>query len=165
MNLYLKDLNFCYVVYNNDKYQFIEYIADTRKELADCLHLTESGLSHLIKRNIYRSNLKIEKVQIADYCFVVYKKGIISLENIVFISRSFDYLSKKFKITNALMSEILKFFFYPHTYKLRINCKKQCYKINERYGIGLIDLLDLDNIALQNIENIMLNGKIEELDF
>lgn len=165
MNLYLKGLNYCYVVYKDDNYQFIEHIADTKKDLAKCLNTTDSNLSHLMHRKKYRFKFKIEKVQISDFCFVVYKKGLMDLDNIVFASRSFDYIARKYKINKPCETEMLKFFFHPYSYKLRIDWTKQCFKINDKFSIGLLDMFELDSHQTQAITNIMMYGKNDEFNY
>lgn len=162
MNLYLKGLNYCYVAYKDDNYQFIEHIADTKQDLAKSLKISISGLSHLMYRRTFHK-IKIERVQIADYCYVVYKNGFTNIDDIVFISRNFEIISKKFKVNNACLSKLLKFFFCPNSYKLRVDCKKEYFKINEKYCIGLLDLFDLDSRDLQKVNCKLLNIKIEDI--
>ena len=163
MNLYLKGLNYCYIAYKNDEYQFIKYITDTKKEMSKSLNITISGLSRLMSRRVF-SKLKIERVQIADYCFVVYKNGLTNIDDIVFITRSFDIIAKKFKINKTCFSKLLKLFFCPNSYKLRVDCKKQFFEINDKYCIGLLDLFDLDSLDLQKVNCKLLNIKFEDVN-
>lgn len=163
MNLYLKGLNYCYIAYKDDKYQFIECVADTKKDLAKSLNMTISGLSHLINRGTFYK-LKIEKVQIADYCFVVYKKGLTTIDDIVFISRSFESIAKKFKVNKFCLSKILKFFFRPNSFKLAVDCTKLFFDINDKYCIGLLDLYDLDSQNTQKVNYKLLNMKYDNID-
>ena len=165
MNLYLKALNFCYVAYRDDKYQFIEYVADTKTELANELKISISALSHLINRKVqFSRSLKIKRVQIADYCFAVYKNNLTDIDNIVFITRSFDAIAKKFKVSKTCFSKLLKFFFCPNSYKLRVDCRTQYFKINDKYSIGLIDLFDLDSRDLQKVNCKLLNVNVDDID-
>ncbi len=165
MNLYLKGLNYCYVAYRDDKYKFIEYVADTKKELANELKISISALSHLINRKVqFSRGLKIERVQIADFCFAIYKNIPTNIDNIVFITRSFDAIVKKFKISKICLSKLLKFFFCPNSYKLRVDCKKQYFNINDKYFVGLLDLFDLDSQDFQKVNCKLLNVNYEDID-
>lgn len=164
MNLYWKDLNYCYIAYYDDKYKFVEYIADSQKELAKCLKIDSSVISRSLtgKHKVRKGFLMYEKVQIHDYCFVVYEK---ELNDFVFITKKLEDVSIKFNVRISSLVTILKRFFCSATILYRSDGRKYHILINGKYQLGVIDLFDLDSYQLQRITNIIEKKDNEELDF
>lgn len=165
MNVYFKNINYCYVAYHDDEFQFIEYVSDTMSDLAKELEINISAISRFMSRDNahHRGGIRCERIKIHDYCVVVYKKGKEDFDNIVFITRSFDFVARKYNINQYLMNKLTKFFFYPCTYKFRVDSTKEYFNLNDKYSIGFIDVMDLDGDDLQKVECKLLGIPIEKI--
>ncbi len=160
----LNELNYCYILYHDDEFKYIEYVADTQREIADYLNINDSVISrHLIGKFSHRKGFYIcERIQIHDYCFVVYEKYT---DNIIFASKKLEDISKKFKVSLATLKVFLRRFFHPNSFKIRSDGRFPNRFINGKYSLEAVDLLDLDSYSLQNLTNLIESGKSEDLDF
>ena len=150
----LKNINYCYIAYYDDEFQFIEYVFDTQRELAQYLGINDSVIT--IKRSGRFTNRKgtliYEKLKINDYCFVIFEND---LNNIVFATRDFEDIVEMFKESKEKIRYLISRCFNNK----QIYSKKKFGKfINKKYQLATIDLFDLDSYSFEKITNIIENS-------
>lgn len=156
--------NYVYIASTTDEYENITEIADTMKELADLLKIDESAVSRMLTRHTnneskkYLKGRKIERVKIYDYVFIVYEHDITQP---LYVSRDLHNISK---MSGFSLSALAGALYNRQEYeRKRKSNKPQIRKLQYKYLIQRVDLLDLNFELAQYLESCIDKGKILEL--
>ena len=154
--------NYIYVLSTIDDLEYIIEVADTQQEMADILGVNLSSVCRLFIRHarnenvIFYKNRKLERVKIYDYVFIVFEKDISSP---LCVSKDLNKLAEMCQCSKYNLLDCL------HNYE-KSKAGKQQYKKNNvrklqgKYFIKQIDLLDLDISLSKFLENCIDKGRI-----
>lgn len=154
--------NYIYVLSTIDEFEHIIEIADTQQDMADLLGIDLSAVNKFLNRHVKNENVvfiknrKLERVKIYDYVYIVYEKNISSplyvsrdLKNIATMS-GFSRLSLTNTLHNRLEYE-----------RKRKRAKPQVHKLQGKYFVKQVDLLDLDINLSKFLESCIDKGEIK----
>ena len=152
--------NYIYVLSTIDDFENILEIADTMQEMADILGVDLSAISRFVSRHskgeslIYRDR-KVERVKIYDYVFVVYEK---ELSSPLLVSRDLNNISKMTNVSRTTLSNVL--YNRPVCERKRKHSTPQIHKLQGKYFLKQVDLLDLDINLSMFLESCIDKGQI-----
>lgn len=132
--------NFGYILSKDDRLETPIFVADTLKELADYLGISESGASRLLTREVaYRmkNHVKIERVQLYDYVYMIYDKDIYTP---IYVASNIDDLVKKSGYSRGSIISTLYGNYYVKISPFNLSC---------------IDLFDYDDNYAQYIRECL----------
>ena len=155
--------NYIYVLSTIDDFEHIIEIADTQKDLANILGIHFTSISHFFNRHernkniLYIKGRKVERVKIYDYVYIVYENDISSP---LYVSRDLNNISKMTTITLPTLSGVLH---NRMTYdRKRKHSTPHIHKLQGKYFIKQVDLLDLDINLANYLESCIDKGKISK---
>lgn len=137
--------NFGYILSKDDRLETPIYVADTLKELADYLGMSESGASRLLTRDVaYRmkNHVKIERVQLYDYVYIIYDKDIYTP---LYVALDTKTLAKKSGYSKGAIISALYGRYYNKISPFNLSC---------------IDLFDYDDNYAQYIRECLQQDKV-----
>ena len=130
-----RDVDYVYVVYYNDELELPMFVSSKLEDVANYLGITFTAVSKMVSRKVsyFVNSLRVEKVLVSDYVYVVYRDCI---EHPIYVVRTINDLSSILGMSfNSLYS--LYFRSFGSIYSTDV------LSLNE-YNIVRVDLLDLD---------------------
>ena len=137
--------NFGYILSKADRLETPIYVADTLKELADFLGICESGASRLCSREVgkhIKNNLKIERVQLYDYVYIIYDSDIYTP---LYVALDIKTLAQKSGYSKSAIISTLYGRYYAKISPFNLSC---------------IDLFDYDDNYAQYIRDCLQQDKV-----
>lgn len=157
--------NYIYVLSTTDEYEHIIHVADTMQDMANLLGVDLSTISHLFNRHdkneniIFTKNRKLERVKIYDYVYIIFKDSIYYP---LFVSRDINKLSKISSYSTNTISASLYNQKSGYKPRKKINKQPAHRKIQGKYLVKRVDLLDLDLSLSSFLESCIDKGKITQ---
>lgn len=153
--------NYIYILSTIDDFEHILEIADTQQEMADLIGVHFTAISQFFNRHARNENIlyikgrKLERVKIYDYVYVVYEKEISSP---LYVSRDLNNISKMTNVQRSTLSNVL-YNKNKHERK-RKHSTPQVHKLQGKYFLKQVDLLDLDINLSMFLESCIDKGQI-----
>ena len=144
--------NFGYILSKDDQLEIPIVVTDTLKEMANYLGISESAVSRLCNRKvkIHFKKLKIERVQLYDYVYVIYESDIY---NPLYVAQNINELVKKSGYAKGTIVAMIYDRQYPKISQFSVSCI-DLFDYDENYAQYMRECMQVDKVTKSYIEHL-----------